>query len=250
MARPTLPQRPKVGKLARTNRIVEIIDYLSALDESGPISEFGHVHFEGTATFFAFHGIVTDAGPPLPAVPPATEGPQADFIDNRYWVIRANAKPKGSVTNDSFFYSPFVINAKNVVMATNVGEPVFEGVPPPSHSVDTGTPVQVFGTLTGLGTRARLKYWFKVDRMCHFPVSLDVNAGGTDGSNISAANYTYDVYSPAGSRLIKEGASPEWPRPFGAIVPATKGVGYFDSFSGQFVLWQAAEAYETISCGT
>ena len=82
-----------------------------------------------------------------------------------------------------------------------------------------------------------------------FPVTL-TQSGGSNGSQTSAASYTYIVKSISGTTLGTTGTTPIqpiWARDFGLVTAATHGTAYYDN-SGNLVLYQADEVYQTSGC--
>jgi len=76
-----------------------------------------------------------------------------------------------------------------------------------------------------------------------FVVNLTQNSGA-NGTNTTAATWTYNVTDLAGKSLGTN-LSPQRPRAWGTAAAATMGMGYFDT-SGVFYL---AEAWETAGSG-
>ncbi|MDE2101256.1 MAG: hypothetical protein KGL39_28680, partial [Patescibacteria group bacterium] len=79
-----------------------------------------------------------------------------------------------------------------------------------------------------------------------FPVTL-TQSGGSNGSQTSAATYTYIVKSISGTTLGTTGTTPiqpTWARDFGSVNTATHGTAYYDD-SGNLVLYQADETPTT-----
>jgi hypothetical protein len=78
-----------------------------------------------------------------------------------------------------------------------------------------------------------------------FAVAVTQN-GGSDGTDTAAPTYTYDVEDLAGTSLATA-AAVTWARGYGAVVPATHGMAYYNS-DGDLVLYQVDETPETDDC--
>jgi hypothetical protein len=78
-----------------------------------------------------------------------------------------------------------------------------------------------------------------------FAVTL-TQTGGSDGTTSTAATWTYTVTSLGGTSLGTS-KSPEWPRPYGKMTAATKGLAYIDT-DGAVVLSVAFEKPGSGSC--
>jgi hypothetical protein len=247
---PALPTRPRRNKIAKTNHVNDIIDYLSEQEGTGKNGSFGINPVTGWGSFFAFHGVVVTTIPTDPGPPSTTP---AEFTDNRYWVQAAGPVSRGT-TGDSGI--SFTASASTVInrarpthfVCTNLGEPNAAAIP--SHSVDKGQYVQVYGSLVKNSTgKFGIRYWFTVDRFNLFPVKLVVIPGGTNGTGTTPANYTYTVKSPGATRVIAEGQAPFIPRINGPIVTATDGMAYFEFFTGTLRLYPS-ERPMTTPCAT
>jgi hypothetical protein len=83
-----------------------------------------------------------------------------------------------------------------------------------------------------------------------FGINFDVTLskdGGSDGSNTSAASWTYTAKSRDGSVTYGTGLSPRKPRWVGKWTQATEGVAYIND-SRAFVLAEAYEARTITAC--
>lgn len=89
-----LPSKPRPGKLAKTDRIIDLIDYLAA--EKGNAPDIGE--FDSPANYrVTLIGQIVNYGPTTGDPPVA----QPDYSDNRYWVramyIKRMAGPRAIV---------------------------------------------------------------------------------------------------------------------------------------------------------
>lgn len=79
-----------------------------------------------------------------------------------------------------------------------------------------------------------------------FPVTVS-QTGGSAGTDAAKCSFTYTATDLDGNQLGTV-MSPTWARPaLGAMVAATKGVGYYDA-AGAFVLYQVDEVPDVVSC--
>ncbi len=82
--------------------------------------------------------------------------------------------------------------------------------------------------------------------LCNIPVTVSV-AAGSNGTQSTAATWTYDVFDVASNPITSTPLAPSWQRAIGKKVSATKGFGYYDP-SGNFVLESVDEVDDTGHC--